>query len=254
MSKKRAASPRHGGSDIFISRTIDDRSSSFVAYYSPTQSAKTLQATPALQDASHRVLAWRKASTQRTLSGEKQIFSTGSDDDGERYAGKKLERLMTDMAVEGAVVVARWYGGVLLGPVRFTHMETLAKEAIDAWKEDVGLVPAKRAKAEPDPSTDEQTRAKLIKQLKARDQNIVVLRGLLAKKTSEDPNDVPESSSTKLQEHPTPTKVIDYSKMTLMALRQLEKARDKTLEWILKQIDDAERSQSKKKTADYQGD
>jgi putative IMPACT (imprinted ancient) family translation regulator len=254
MAKKRASSPPEHGSDIFISRRIEDRSSTFIAYYSPAQSAKTLQANPALKDASHRVLAWRKASTQRTLSGEKQIFSTGSDDDGEKYAGKKLERLLTDLAVQGAVVVARWYGGVLLGPVRFTHMETVAKEAIDAWKEHAGVMPAKKVKVELESSSDEQVKAKLVKQLTARDQSIAVLRELLAEKTAKKPSETPESSAAAVQEAPSPRKTIDYSKMALSTLRQLEKARDKTLEWILKQIDDAEKSQAKATSVPDKGD
>ncbi len=91
--------------------------------------------------------AWRKPSKQRALSKNlPRLFETGSDDDGERYAGKKLERVLEEAGVEGAVVVARWYGGVLLGPVRFTHIEECAREAIGKWRDEMRVEEEARAK------------------------------------------------------------------------------------------------------------
>lgn len=57
-----------------------------------------------------------------------------SDDDGERWGGDKILRAMREMgAVDLLVVVSRWYGGQNLGPVRFDHILTCAREAMKAY-------------------------------------------------------------------------------------------------------------------------
>lgn len=110
--------------DIYTSEPILDRQSTFIAHYSPTLHAKALQKLPDLATASHRMAAWRFPSNQRTItansqqSTRKQLFETGRDDDGEKGGGRALEKLMESMQVTGSVMVARWYGGVMLGPVR----------------------------------------------------------------------------------------------------------------------------------------
>lgn len=221
---------------VFASGTIEDRQSTFIAHYSPTASAKTLQSSPEFASASHRIAAWRKASTQRTLSATKQIFSSGSDDDGEKYAGKRLELVLNDLQVQGAIVVARWYGGVLLGPIRFTHIENVAKEAVAAWKESTGETSAKKQKVEPTPVDEVAERKRLTKQLTDRDQSIVVLRQLLAEKQAPAEGKGKEAS----QPSSSPAQPINYGEMPILRLRQLDKARDATIAWILKQIDQAE--------------
>lgn len=240
MARKRGISPAHETQpQPFVSGTIEDRQSTFIAHFSPTTTAKSLQAAPELKTASHRIAAWRKASTQRTLSADRQIFSTGSDDDGEKYAGKRLERVLNEQNVEGAIVVARWYGGVLLGPVRFTHIENVAKEAIMAWKECTGAASTKKRKVE-EPKVDEEAEMKrLTKQLTDRDQSIVVLRQLLAEKQVASNEGVAGEKPTS-QPISSPAIPPDYSQMPLPRLRQLEKARDATIAWILKQIDQVE--------------
>lgn len=54
------------------------------------------------------------------------------DDDGESAAGSRLLHLLqiTD-AVNVVIVVSRWYGGVLLGPARFTHINNAARVLLD---------------------------------------------------------------------------------------------------------------------------
>lgn len=55
------------------------------------------------------------------------------DDDGEEYAGEKILRLIRTMRLVGVViVVTRWWGGKLLGPRRFTHIETVARRVLEA--------------------------------------------------------------------------------------------------------------------------
>jgi len=59
----------------------------------------------------------------------------GSTDDGENWAGGKVLKVMQGLAIiDAVVIVSRWYGGTLLGPVRFTHIETCASEVCREFK------------------------------------------------------------------------------------------------------------------------
>ena len=50
------------------------------------------------------------------------------DDDGEDAAGGRLLHLLQILDVKNTVVVvSRWYGGVKLGPARFTHINNAAR-------------------------------------------------------------------------------------------------------------------------------
>lgn len=227
-----------GAYAVFFSNAIEDRGSTHIGLYSPTASAKTLQTRPDVKEASHRIAAWRTPGKQKSLSG-KPVYDLGHDDDGEQYAGKKLERLLADLNVEGAVVVARWYGGILLGPVRFAHFENCAREAISKWKHEAGEE-AKRRKIEEDETIERERLAKVLEQ---RDSSIAVLRDLLAEKTSTVRYGEVSSQPSWGQDSP---KKNDYSVMDLSTLKRLEKARDGTLAWILKQIDRAEEAQKGK--------
>lgn len=116
MSQKRkladaeVSSTEAGAEAIFRSGSIEDRDSTFVTIFSPTVSSKDLQKRPEFKSAMHRMVAWRKASTQQTLGGKgRPVLITGSDDDGEKYGGKRLEKVLTELDVEGSVVCARWY-------------------------------------------------------------------------------------------------------------------------------------------------
>lgn len=262
--------------EVFTSAPIMDRSSTFVAHFHPlsntnttlggkplslTSTVKSFQAHPDFASADHRMVAWRRPSSQRTLApttatgAGNTIYTTGSDDDGEKYGGKKLERVLNDLDVEGTVVVARWYGGIMLGPVRFTHIETVAKEAIMMWKAKVDHESAAKRQKVQD-AADEADRARLARQLEERDSSIVALRGLLAEKkgttTSTPGASTTGSTETSSQtQAPTitnlsPAKKMDYSVMPLQRLRQLEKARDATIGFILKQLDKAEEEEKQR--------
>jgi hypothetical protein len=252
MSSKRSHSPDNEktlsssieATKYFKSGTIEDRNSTFVALFSPAISAKELQRLPEFKTASHRMAAWRKPSTQRTLtvnptSPANPIYVTGSDDDGEKYGGKRLEKVLNELNVEGAVMVARWYGGVLLGPVRFTHIENAAREAMLLWKNSTST-PSKKRKTEDSPSTDVQPKERLIRNLEERDRSIAVLRQLLAEKSeTRSQQDVLKGTKSS-QGGASPSKPLDYASMPVQRLSQLEKARDATIAWILKQIDTVE--------------
>lgn len=288
MSLKRPHSPSPpptptGGStrSLYRSGNITDRSSTFTAVFSPTHTPTQLQSLADFQTASHRISAWRRPSSQRTLLPSRQhssstttttttttVLDTGHDDDGEQYAGKRVERVLTDCGVEGVLVVARWYGGVLLGPVRFTHIENVAREAVEAWrKEQAAAGEVKRRKV-----ADERERERLLRILPERDTSVEVLRALLAEKSaggrrergniagstvsgSQDDDDgagggAKKQSASSASVTASPKKPpVDYASMPLVRLRQLEKAKDASIAWILKGIDAAE-AKAEKMTAE----
>ena len=222
---KRARSPSVT-SELYKSSPIDDRSSRFIAYYSPRISVKELQRNRDVSTAMHRIAAWRKLSTQRSLSST-PVYDSGHDDDGEKYGGKTLEKVLISVNITGAIVVARWYGGVLLGPVRFDHIRNCATEAITKWRME-NARPVKQMKVE-----DENVKIKaLIAILKERDQSISVLRGLLTEKKGE--------VATSQDAGKSGIKSVDYGKMPLPALEKLEHVRDATIGWILKEIEKLE--------------
>jgi hypothetical protein len=155
------------------------------------------------------------------------------------------------MDVEGVLVVARWYGGVLLGPVRFTHIEYVARQAIERWRTGTGdrltADGAKRTKLEVEaPSMDESAeRARLAKILGDRDQSITVLRELLVEKTRKaaanlEPGSEAAPPLSSASTTTSPAKKLDYAEMPVARLKQLEKAKDASITFILKQIDKVE--------------
>ena len=103
MSNKRPRSPSpspatSSESSIFISDAIVDRTSTFIGHFSPTSPAKVLIKLPELEEASHRIAAWRFPSPQRTIGPtSKVLYETGHDDDGEKNGGRTLEKLLDSM-------------------------------------------------------------------------------------------------------------------------------------------------------------
>lgn len=219
QKRPRSQSPPSEPGQIFRSGSIKDRGSTFIAIYSPTVPAKELQDLSEFSSATHRIAGWRVPSNQRTLVPGRPACKTGHDDDGESYAGRRVENVLKDLDVVGSVMVARWYGGVMLGPVRFTHIEDCAKEAIGKWREQVeGEQKRRRLEIE-----DAAKKESLVKALGQRDQSIVALRGLLAEKQD--------------REVPKPAATPDYAELKLAVLEKLEKARDKSIEYLLKELD-----------------
>ena len=130
------------------------------------------------------------------------------------------------------MVVARWYGGQNIGPIRFTHIETCAKQAIGNWKMADAEVKSEHA-VKKQRLEEEAARKELEENLQERDLNIFVLRGLLADKKAK----LEKTEATPL----TPSKGLpDYGKMSMEALKRVDKARDATIAFILKQIDKIE--------------
>lgn len=214
MSRKRSVSPTES---VFQSSVIDDRSSRFIGFFS--DKADDLGLPENVKGATHRIGAWRRRSKQTSLSSQ-ALFDLGHDDDGETYGGKTLEKVLAARNVEGTVMVARWYGGTLLGPVRFDHMRKCAHEAISNWE---AHNQTKRVKTE-------DGKDELVRFLKERDQSIIALRALLAEKT--------QSKLDQSQKAASP----DYAALPLNNLQRLEQAREKTIAWLLKEIDKTEQN------------
>src|SRR5947207_1018730 len=103
MSAKRPLPGEDGTSthdDIYLSEALHDRKSTFVGYFSPSLPARAIQAFPELKSASHRVAAWRTPSDQSTIStrqSQHKVLKTGHDDDGEQWAGKRLEKVLEEL-------------------------------------------------------------------------------------------------------------------------------------------------------------
>lgn len=240
MSQKRRRSPspddakltqsNHG---IWVSEKIEDRESIFQAYYSPTMPHKELQALKEIASASHRMLGWRTPSAQRTLgTNPRALMELGSDDDGEKYGGQKVRKVLEEMQAEGALVVARWYGGIMLGPLRFTHIEECAREAVSLFREQRESEALKKRKVE----DEAREKVMLVRELCERDESIKVLRNLLEQKTK--PTQAQAAAATAIT---TAAMKMDYNAMPIERLRQMDKARDGTIAFLLKKIDEVEK-------------
>ncbi|KFM24593.1 Protein IMPACT [Auxenochlorella protothecoides] len=58
-------------------------------------------------------------------------WAMDSDDDGESAAGGRLLHLLQITGAQDVcVVVSRWYGGIQLGPARFTHINNAARQLL----------------------------------------------------------------------------------------------------------------------------
>ncbi|GAB7365197.1 hypothetical protein MBLNU230_g6283t1 [Neophaeotheca triangularis] len=255
--RKRSPSPEpQKDTNIYRSTALDDRDSTFRAYFSPGLPGKELQKLPEIASANHRILGSRRESNQQSLSNRKQ-YITDSDDDGEKWAGRRVEGALKALNVEGSVVVARWFGGTMLGPVRFEHIENVVREVVGVWREATEGEERRRKKAK----EEAEERERLVEALGERDQSVRVLRELAKEKEEavrkalaelaggeealgelaeakpdQEVGKGMESSRAAIVAPPTP----DYGSMPLAKLRALEKARDATLAFLLKRIDKAE--------------
>ncbi|CCC70030.1 hypothetical protein NCAS_0D04490 [Naumovozyma castellii] len=109
---------------------ITDRGSTFMAFAAKVNSEEEafalleqLKTDHKIRKANHVMSAWR-------IKNNDLVFQD-SDDDGETAAGSRMLHLITIMDVWNViVVVARWFGGVHIGPDRFKHINSTAREAV----------------------------------------------------------------------------------------------------------------------------
>ena len=121
-----------------LSSTVTRKKSSFVAractVTSPAQAqvclTRLLESNKRAAKASHNISAYRIRAPSAADMIAKVIYES-FDDDGENAAGGRLLRLLQAMnAWDVLVVVSRWYGGVKLGPDRFSIINDVAREAV----------------------------------------------------------------------------------------------------------------------------
>ncbi|KAG8623790.1 hypothetical protein KVT40_008766 [Elsinoe batatas] len=264
LKRTRSPSPPPASDQIFESSPLHDRKSTFQGFFSPSLPPYDLQHLPSFSSASHKVLAYRipvsaplsstKKSRQSTLAfgaagTSKSALQTGQDDDGEQYAAKHVARVLGDLNVVGSLVVARWYGGVMLGPVRFKHIEDVAREAVKVFFSSLGkgksgaTVGAGKVADDVQEDGAGETQAeemgRLVRELKERDESILSLRKLLEQKKVL-LGSLEGKSEAEGKGQPSPTRKMDYTGMDLKRLHAMDQARDKTIAFLLKQIDETE--------------
>lgn len=114
-----------------ISEAVIDRGSTFIAFAREIHSEEELfeklqllKSDRKIARSTHNMLAYRISNPNGTRVSD-------CDDDGETAAGGRLLHLLTLMGVENCVVVvSRWFGGTHIGPDRFKHINSTAREAV----------------------------------------------------------------------------------------------------------------------------
>jgi putative IMPACT (imprinted ancient) family translation regulator len=207
-------------SNATVSTPLEDRKSKFVGYFIPSTSLSSLsrhkallETHPEIRLADHKIMAWNIDK------------STGFDDDGEKWAGKRVLNMLLSGEDEGLLCVVRWYGGIMLGPARFEHIEHVAAEALAIHHLNMkpslasppqifSTPPIKTEKVE-----DFAEKEKLIRMLKGKDMSVESLRGMIATKKAE------RGESMVL----SPVKEKNYERMGVDTLKRLVIARDSTI-------------------------
>ncbi|XP_035033105.1 protein IMPACT [Hippoglossus stenolepis] len=112
--------------------TITDRRSTFQPHLAPVVTPRQvkmvlekLYETKKIASATHNIHAYR------IFCEDKHSFLQDCEDDGETAAGGRLLHLLQILDVRNVmVVVSRWYGGILLGPDRFKHINNCARNIL----------------------------------------------------------------------------------------------------------------------------
>ncbi|XP_042372755.1 protein IMPACT isoform X2 [Plectropomus leopardus] len=112
--------------------TITDRRSTFQPHAAPVVTPRQvkmvlekLYENKKIASATHNIYAYR------IYCEDKNSFLQDCEDDGETAAGGRLLHLLQILDVRNVmVVVSRWYGGILLGPDRFKHINNCARNIL----------------------------------------------------------------------------------------------------------------------------
>lgn len=111
---------------------ITDRKSTFQAHLVRISSEEEMEValtelkkTRKIANATHNIIAYR------FRKKDSEVVLQDFDDDGEHNAGSRLLHLLQILNVlDYMVVVSRWYGGILLGPDRFKHINNCARNLL----------------------------------------------------------------------------------------------------------------------------
>lgn len=129
----------------------------------------------------------------------------------------------------------------MLGPVRFEHIKNCARDAIAK-----SLSPSsttqqggKKAKIMVGVAVEEKRREELLRILPERDRSLVVLRGLLAEKKGGGGVGVGGGAGERGDGRNT----VEYGTMSVGMLEALERTRDRSLGWVLGEIEKVEKAE-----------
>uniref|UniRef100_A0A3Q3CUC9 Impact RWD domain protein n=1 Tax=Haplochromis burtoni TaxID=8153 RepID=A0A3Q3CUC9_HAPBU len=111
---------------------ITDRRSTFQPHLAPVVTPRQvkmvlekLYENKKIASATHNIYAYR------IYCEDKHSFLQDCEDDGETAAGGRLLHLLQILDVRNVmVVVSRWFGGILLGPDRFKHINNCARNIL----------------------------------------------------------------------------------------------------------------------------
>jgi hypothetical protein len=117
---------------IFHGEPLVEKKSTFQAHVAPVTSIEDVEQVMEvllmnnkIRGATHNILAYR------IEINEEGSLLQDFDDDGESAAGGRLLHLLNVLKVKNMlVVVSRWFGGILLGPSRFSFINNAARNAI----------------------------------------------------------------------------------------------------------------------------
>lgn len=120
--------------EIVTGDVLEDRRSVFQGHVAVVNSVNDvelvlmkLKQNKKIAHATHNMYAYR------IYNEEKSVWHQDCDDDGEDAAGGRLMHLLEILDSKNLlVVVSRWYGGILLGPDRFKHINNAARQVIEA--------------------------------------------------------------------------------------------------------------------------
>jgi hypothetical protein len=113
--------PKSGPSELMLAHVASVESMDHVNWVL----AELLFNDKKVAKATHNMIAYR------FYDKERGCMVSDNDDDGEKGSGAKLAALleMSD-TMDCIVVVSRWYGGIHLGPARFKHIASTARDAL----------------------------------------------------------------------------------------------------------------------------
>lgn len=201
-----------------VSQIIQDRSSSFQAFFIPFDHGrsvpaflKSFKSSATCDGVDHVMTAFRFDDSETGIDA-------GFDDDGERFAGKKLADLLGKMDVLGFLICIRKYGGILLGPIRFQHIVQCSREAIMVHRHDRSVA--------------DQGIQKLRRLLVARDRTITSLREILSTQLQEDASSsvgAPPRASQNSQTAGSQELVERYQMQPVKTLERLLVAKDMSI-------------------------
>ncbi|XP_076044233.1 protein IMPACT-B-like isoform X3 [Oratosquilla oratoria] len=118
---------------IISGEIISDRKSHFQPHLAAVTSqdevkqvVSKLYTNKKIANATHNMLAYRIAGSRS------EVFLQDCDDDGETHAGGRMLHLLQIVDARNVlVVVSRWFGGILLGPDRFKHINNATRQILE---------------------------------------------------------------------------------------------------------------------------